>query len=328
MWDFTKGVDASKLNDGLWTTDNVTGITTTTGLVASDESKHFTYKDYGLTEYPLYLNTYHQNSGNDSEGRVSDISVNEPTSLTDVPGMTAIPGKDTNLPSENGGKTYKGIKLHGKASFMKIDGILDGMNIIMHMGNANSGKVQDASGASSSGLHVFPNNYKDPQDPDGTMYNLNRLTNVFTYTPGGEGYKAVEPEGNVVITNIVAGYPAATGLLNTGNGAKPSSDGKTVTRTAGYATMISPYNIDMSGQKAVKAYICTYYGYANNQVHMKQIRHIPANTPVMLKGYARDMSVLYISEGNKPVDHGIDQSVFEQNRLVGALTPTMVNTTD
>ena len=101
-----------------------------------------------------------------------------------------------------------------------------------------------------------------------------------------------------------------------------------MTRTAGYATMISPYNIDMTGQKAVKAYICTYYGYANNQVHMKQIRHIPANTPVMLKGYARDMYVLYISEGNKPVDHGIDQSVFEQNRLVGALTPTMVNTTE
>lgn len=84
----------------------------------------------------------------------------------------------------------------------------------------------------------------------------------------------------------------------------------------------------MTGQKAVKAYICTYYGYANNQVHMKQIRHIPANTPVMLKGYARDMYVLYISEGNKPVEHGIDQSVFEQNRLVGALTPTVVNTTE
>ena len=329
VWDFTKGVDVSKLNDGLWATDSKTGITTTKGLLdASDDSKHFTYKDYGLTEYPLYLNTYHQNSGNDSEGKVSDISVNVPTTIGDIPGMTAIPGKDTNLPSESNGKQYKGIQLHGKASFMGIDNITDGMNIIMHMDNANSGSVQPASGIGSSAMQIFPKDYVDPQDTDGKKYNLNRLTNVFVYTPGGEGDLAVEPEENVVITNIVAGYPAATGLMNAGNGTASSSDGATVTRTAGYATMISPYNIDMTGQKAVKAYICTYYGYANNQVHMKQIRHIPANTPVMLKGYARDMYVLFISEGNKPVDHGIDQSEFEQNRLVGALTPTMVNTTE
>ena len=175
---------------------------------------------------------------------------------------------------------------------------------------------------------IYPKDYQDPQDANDDFY-LNRLTNVYIYSSGGDGSLTVEPNNTgITVSNIIAGYPAATGLLNKGNGAKPSSDGETVTRTAGYATLISPYNIDMTGQKTVKAYICTYYGYANNQVHMKQIRHIPANTPVMLKGYARDMYVLYISEGNQPVDHGIDQSVFEQNRLVGALTPTVVNTTE
>jgi hypothetical protein len=296
-------------------------------MLDATTEKYFTKKDYGLTENPLYLSTWRSGNENEGAGLTTNITVNTTTTIGEVPGMTPVAGMGTNLGSEYNGKLYKGIKLSGKASYMGIDGIKDGMNVTMTIDNYGSGTSQLA-GSSNSVMLIFPKGYNDPQDTTNN-YKLNRLTNVCIYRPEGDGSMTFEQnDGVITVTNIVAGYPAATGLLNTGNGAKPSSDRETVTRTAGYATLISPYNIDMSGQKAVKAYICTYYGYANNQVHMKQIRHIPANTPVMLKGYARDMYVLYISEGNKPVDHGIDQSVFEQNRLVGVLTPTVVNTTE
>lgn len=329
VWDFTKGVDASKLNDGYWATNTETGETSTEGMLDATTEKYFTKKDYGLTENPLYLSTWRSGDENEGAGLTTNITVNTTTTIGEVPGMTPIPGKDTNLGSEYNGKLYKGIRLYGHASFLGIDGIEDGMNVTMTVDHYNSdGGSQPASGYANSAMIIYPAGYKDPQDANDDFY-LNRLTNVYIYSSGGEGSLTLEPTNlGITVSNIIAGYPAATGLLNKGNGAKPSSNGETVTRTAGYATLISPYNIDMTGQKAVKAYICTYYGYANNQVHMKQIRHIPANTPVMLKGYARDMYVLYISEGNKPVEHGIDQSVFEQNRLVGALTPTVVNTTD
>lgn len=337
VWDFTKGVNASKLDDGYWTTDAETGETKTTGLTigsgsadenpASDAVCFIDKKYEGLVDNPIYLTTY--NRSKDGKESVNDITVNRTSSIGEVPGMTPIPGKDTNLSSEYNGKLYKGIKLDGHASFLGIDGLEEGMNITMTIDNYGSGGGSQPAGSNKGILQIFPKDYKDPQDATMQDYYLNRLTNVYISGSGGDGSLTFEPEGSAItVTNIVAGYPAATGLLNKGNGAKPSSNGETVTRTAGYATLISPYNIDMTGQKAVKAYICTYYGYANNQVHMKQIRHIPANTPVMLKGYARDMYVLYISEGNQPVDHGIDQSVFEQNRLVGALTPTVVNTTE
>lgn len=329
VWDFTKGVDASKLDDGYWTTDAETGETYTEGMLDATTEKYFTKKDYGLTANPLYLSTWRSGDENEGAGLTTDIKVNTTTTIGEVPGMTPIPGKGTNLGSEYNGKLYKGIRLYGHASFLGIDGIEDGMNVTMTVDHYNSdGGSQPASGYANSAMIIYPKDYKDPQDANDDFY-LNRLTNVYIYSSGGEGSLTLEPTNlGITVSNIIAGYPAATGLLNKGNGAKPSSNGETVTRTAGYATLISPYNIDMTGQKAVKAYICTYYGYANNQVHMKQIRHIPANTPVMLKGYARDMYVLYISEGNQPVDHGIDQSVFEQNRLVGALTPTVVNTTE
>lgn len=329
VWDFTKGVDASKLDDGYWATNTETGETTTEGMLDATTEKYFTKKDYGLTANPLYLSTWRSGNENEGAGLTTNITVNTTTTIGEVPGMTPIPGKDTNLGSEYNGKLYKGIRLYGHASFLGIDGIEDGMNVTMTVDHYNSdGGSQPASGYANSAMIIYPAGYKDPQDANDDFY-LNRLTNVYIYSSGGEGSLTLEPTNlGITVSNIIAGYPAATGLLNKGNGAKPSSNGETVTRTAGYATLISPYNIDMTGQKAVKAYICTYYGYANNQVHMKQIRHIPANTPVMLKGYARDMYVLYISEGNKPVEHGIDQSVFEQNRLVGALTPTVVNTTE
>ncbi len=329
VWDFTKGVDESKLDDGYWATNTETGETSTEGMLDATTEKYFTKKDYGLTENPLYLSTWRSGNENEGAGLTTNITVNTTTTIGEVPGITPIPGKDTNLGSEYNGKLYKGIRLYGHASFLGIDGIEDGMNVTMTVDHYNSdGGSQPASGYTNSAMIIYPAGYKDPQDANDDFY-LNRLTNVYIYSSGGEGSLTLEPTNlGITISNIVAGYPAATGLLNKGNGAKPSSNGETVTRTAGYATLISPYNIDMTGQKAVKAYICTYYGYANNQVHMKQIRHIPANTPVMLKGYARDMYVLYISEGNKPVEHGIDQSVFEQNRLVGALTPTVVNTTE
>lgn len=329
VWDFTKGVDASKLDDGYWTTNAETGETSTEGMLDATTEKYFTNKDYGLTANPLYLSTWRSGDENEGAGLTTNITVNTTTTIGEVPGMTPIPGKDTNLGSEYNGKLYKGIRLYGHASFLGIDSIEDGMNVTMTVDHYNSdGGSQPASGYANSAMIIYPAGYKDPQDANDDFY-LNRLTNVYIYSSGGEGSLTLEPTNlGITVSNIIAGYPAATGLLNKGNGAKPSSNGETVTRTAGYATLISPYNIDMTGQKAVKAYICTYYGYANNQVHMKQIRHIPANTPVMLKGYARDMYVLYISEGNQPVDHGIDQSVFEQNRLVGALTPTVVNTTE
>ena len=329
VWDFTKGVDASKLDDGYWTTNAETGETSTEGMLDATTEKYFTNKDYGLTANPLYLSTWRSGDENEGAGLTTNITVNTTTTIGEVPGMTPIPGKDTNLGSEYNGKLYKGIRLYGHASFLGIDGIEDGMNVTMTVDHYNSdGGSQPASGYANSAMIIYPAGYKDPQDANDDFY-LNRLTNVYIYSSGGEGSLTLEPTNlGITVSNIIAGYPAATGLLNKGNGAKPSSDGETVTRTAGYATLISPYNIDMTGQKTVKAYICTYYGYANNQVHMKQISHIPANTPVMLKGYARDMYVLYISEGNQPVDHGIDQSVFEQNRLVGALTPTVVNTTE
>ena len=329
VWDFTKGVDASKLDDGYWTTNTETGETSTEGMLDATTEKYFTNKNYGLTANPLYLSTWRSGDENEGAGLTTDIKVNTTTTIGEVPGMTPIPGKGTNLGSEYNGKLYKGIRLYGHASFLGIDGIEDGMNVTMTVDHYNSdGGSQPASGYANSAMIIYPAGYKDPQDANDDFY-LNRLTNVYIYSSGGEGSLTLEPTNlGITVSNIIAGYPAATGLLNKGNGAKPSSNGETVTRTAGYATLISPYNIDMTGQKAVKAYICTYYGYANNQVHMKQIRHIPANTPVMLKGYARDMYVLYISEGNQPVDHGIDQSVFEQNRLVGALTPTVVNTTE
>lgn len=337
VWDFTKGVDVSNLNDGYWETVAETGETKTTGLTigsgsedenpASDAVCFIDKKYEGLVDNPIYLTTY--NKTKEGDEYVNDITLNRTSSIGDVPGMTPIPGKDTNLSSEYNGKLYKGIKLDGHASFLGIDGLEEGMNITMTIDNYGSGGGSQPAGSNKGILQIFPKDYKDPQDATMQDYYLNRLTNVYISGSGGDGSLTFEPEGSAItVTNIVAGYPAATGLLNKGNGAKPSSDGETVTRTAGYATLISPYNIDMTGQKAVKAYICTYYGYANNQVHMKQIRHIPANTPVMLKGYARDMYVLYISEGNKPVEHGIDQSVFEQNRLVGVLTPTVVNTTE
>ena len=337
VWDFTKGVDVSNLNDGYWTTNTETGETKTTGLTigsgsadenpASDAVCFIDKKYEGLVDNPIYLTTYNRNK--DGVESVNDITVNRTSSIGDVPGMTPIPGKDTNLSSEYNGKLYKGIKLDGHASFLGIDGLEEGMNITMTIDNYGSGGGTQPAGSNKGILQIFPKDYKDPQDATMKDFYLNRLTNVYINGSGGDGSLTFEPEGSAItVTNIVAGYPAATGLLNKGNGAKPSSNGETVTRTAGYATLVSPYNIDMTGQKAVKAYICTYYGYANNQVHMKQIRHIPANTPVMLKGYARDMYVLYISEGNQPVDHGIDKSVFEQNRLVGVLTPTVVNTTE
>ena len=49
----------------------------------------------------------------------------------------------------------------------------------------------------------------------------------------------------------------------------------------------------------------------------------------MLKGYARDKYILFMSEGNKPVDHGLSDEVFAKNRLVGAVDePMIVNPTE
>lgn len=164
---------------------------------------------------------------------------------------------------------------------------------------------------------LYPKDYTDLKDI-GNKLAKNRVTQVFSYADRGADneYASIEPDNlGVSVVSIMVGYPAGTGLLNVGGGEVADNE----KRTYGYATFVSPYNIDLTGQTALKAYICDYYGTENNLVHMVQIKHIPANTPVMLKGYARDMFVLYISEGNKDVDHGISEEVFAKNRLVGAL---------
>ena len=165
VWDFTKGVDASKLDDGYWATNTETGETTTEGMLDATTEKYFTKKDYGLTANPLYLSTWRSGNENEGAGLTTNITVNTTTTIGEVPGMTPIPGKDTNLGSEYNGKLYKGIRLYGHASFLGIDGIEDGMNVTMTVDHYNSdGGSQPASGHTNSAMIIYPAGYKDPQD--------------------------------------------------------------------------------------------------------------------------------------------------------------------
>lgn len=281
-------------------------------------------------------NGYVAKGENKEATTATDITLNALSTIGEVPGITKIPGQDlVEDPDEIEYKNnYRGIELHGHASFIVVDGIKDGVTVSIVADNVNANEINEgnymqlASNLKNQPLQgIFPNKFEDAKDPGNTKYYYNRLTNVFIYKP------ATDTEGNTVtkagfettgdginVTNLLMGYPAASGMLNEGDKSTTSRNGSTVKRTEGYATFVSPYNIDMTGQKVLKAYICDYYGDSNNQVHMKQVRHIPANTPVLLKGYARDMYVLYVSEGNKPVSIGYgenDDELLAKNKLVG-----------
>lgn len=218
---------------------------------------------------------------------------------------------------------YRSIQLSGKAAFIRVNDIKPGMWMsVIADNNLNEGVgfvqlASDGAEKQAMGQSLY-SDYSDSKDANLPKYPYNRVTNVFPYLQSEGKTVAIENGGAPSITNIMVGYPAGMGTMNIGGGEK-SPKINNIQRTYGYATFVSPYNIDLTGQTALKAYICDYYGTENNLVHMVQIKHIPANTPVMLKGYARDMFVLYISEGNKAVEHGISEEVFAKNRLVGAL---------
>lgn len=251
---------------------------------------------------------------------VSDITFNAQTNMCGITGVD----KDEHV------TPYRSIQLSGKAAFIRVNDIKPGMWMSVIADNNTSGKdfgriqlASDGASVQAMGQSIY-GDYTDAKDPNwSSNYSYNRVTNVFPYLKSDGKTVAIEPNGASGVTNIMVGYPAGMGTMNIGGGEK-SPNINNIQRTYGYATFVSPYNIDLTGQTALKAYICDYYGKDNNLVHMVQIKHIPANTPVMLKGYARDMYVLYISEGNKPVEHGISEEVFAKNRLVGALEDDMM----
>ncbi|MEE1121025.1 MAG: Ig-like domain-containing protein [Prevotella sp.] len=278
---------------------------------------------FNQSNYDYYINEGGRQH-NHELNVVSDITLNKESTIKDNNYMPPVDGSNTNF-GENSDKCYRGINLEGKASFLHVPKVDDNISIMM-IADHNSEKTDDfldfaSSGSNQAGLIVGP--YKMTDGTYAAGYNYNRLTTVINYAPrtdenGIVTEVAVEPAGGQVnVVSVVAGYIATSGILNKGEGKVPTS---AETRTDGYTTVVSPYNIDMTGQKVVKAYICDYYGKDNNKVHMKQIKHIPANTPVMLRGYARDLYALFISEGNKAVDPGIDDSFIKNNRLRGNAT--------
>ena len=281
---------------------------------------------YNQSNYDYYINEGGRQH-NHELNVVSDITLNKKSTIKDNNYMPPVDGSNTNF-GENSDECYRGINLEGKASFLHVPNVDDNISIMM-VADHNSEKTDDfldfaSSGSNQAGLIVGPSKMTDGTYAAG--YNYNRLTTVINYAPrtdenGIVTEVAVEPAGGQVnVVSVVAGYIATSGILNKGEGKVPTSAD---TRTDGYTTVVSPYNIDMTGQKVVKAYICDYYGKVNNKVHMKQIKHIPANTPVMLRGYARDLYALFISEGNKAVDPGVDESFIKNNRLRGNATEDM-----
>lgn len=261
---------------------------------------------------------------------VDDITFNTTTTLTPITGVGS---------GENA-TPYKAISLGGKAAAIRVNDIKPGMwmaviadnTVVPPSDKPNVGRVQLASdGAVEQAVgQTLYDSYKDSKDADLRKYATNRVTNIFPYQVSAKGATtaAIEQEGAYGVTNIMVGYPAGMGTMNIGGGEK-SPKINNIQRTYGYATFVSPYNIDLTGQTALKAYICDYYGRENNIVHLVQIKHIPAGTPVVLKGYARDRYILFMSEGNQAVEHGLSDEVFAKNRLVGAVDePITVNPTE
>lgn len=281
----------------------------------SGEEPDYNYDDDDKNVLTFYT---FRKANNNWEGtrdlnEVSDITFNAQTNMCGITGVD----KDEHV------TPYRSIRLSGKAAFIRVNDIKPGMWMSVIADNNNKegvGFVQlasDGAEVQAMGQSLY-SSYSDSKDANLTKYPYNRVTNVFPYLQSAGKTVAIEQEGASGITNIMVGYPAGMGTMNVGGGEK-SPKINNIQRTYGYATFVSPYNIDLTGQTALKAYICDYYGRDNNIVHLVQIKHIPARTPVVLKGYARDMYVLYISEGNKPVEHGISEEVFAKNRLVGAM---------
>lgn len=311
--------------------NNLSLTSTATNCFASSEGKINDYRESGTEPTYQYddddknVLTFYtfRNAKNNWEGtrdlnEVSDITFNAQTNMCGITGVD----KDEHV------TPYRSIQLSGKAAFIRVNDIKPGMWMsVIADNNLNEGVgfvqlASDGAEVQAMGQSLY-SGYSDSKDANLTKYPYNRVTNVFPYLKSDGTTVAIENENVPNITNIMVGYPAGMGTLNVGGGEK-SPKINNIQRTYGYATFVSPYNIDLTGQTALKAYICDYYGKDNNLVHMVQIKHIPANTPVMLKGYARDMYVLYISEGNKPVEHGISEEVFAKNRLVGAMEDGMM----
>lgn len=311
--------------------NNLSLTSTATNCFASSEGKINDYRESGteptyqyddddknvLTFY-TFRNAKNNWEGTSNLNQVSDITFNAQTNMCGITGVD----KDEHV------TPYRSIQLSGKAAFIRVNDIKPGMWMsVIADNNLNEGVgfvqlASDGAEVQAMGQSLY-SGYSDSKDANLTKYPYNRVTNVFPYLKSDGTTVAIENENVPNITNIMVGYPAGMGTLNVGGGEK-SPKINNIQRTYGYATFVSPYNIDLTGQTALKAYICDYYGKDNNLVHMVQIKHIPANTPVMLKGYARDMYVLYISEGNKDVDHGISEEVFKKNRLVGAMEDGMM----
>lgn len=280
----------------------------------SGEEPDYQYDDDDKNVLTFYTFRKAENEWDGTKrNEANDITFNAQTNMCGITGVD----KDEHV------TPYRSIQLSGKAAFIRVNDIKPGMWMsVIADNNYNEGVgfvqlASDGADVQAMGQSLY-SDYSDSKDANLTKYPYNRVTNVFPYLKSDGKTVAIEQEGASGITNIMVGYPAGMGTLNVGGGEK-SPKINNIQRTYGYATFVSPYNIDLTGQTALKAYICDYYGTENNLVHMVQIKHIPANTPVMLKGYARDMFVLYISEGNKDVDHGISEEVFAKNRLVGAL---------
>lgn len=318
VWDFTGGFtqdDINILKEREWTS-NGDGSYSFTANAGNTNNMTKTYHDIptSLTK-ELYFQPFNTSTKNKSYGK---LTFNSQSSFDDSFGKYRI-----SLDKPNA--TFLGVRnlKYGQT----VAFITDNHGMVQNKQGVWEGDwLQNASdlNATQPADIIFPKSYKDPQDPDGTKYQHNRCTNVFLAKTTAEQQPdlGVEADNQAVnIRSVIQGYPAAYGFLNIGAG-KASADNAP---TYGYATVCSRLNISLEGQTAVKAYICDYYGYKNNKVHMQQIKNIPANTAVFLKGYARDIYCLYVNAGNAPVDAGVDDEVLASNKLIPCIYDTQVD---
>jgi len=92
---------------------------------------------------------------------------------------------------------------------------------------------------------------------------------------------------------------------------------------AGYTTYSSQYNLDFSGfGDEVKAYIATGYDYDNGTIWLTRVKDVPAGTPLMVKGTAKETYDVPVKASS---------GCYYKNMLVGNLsggTITIGGTTD
>lgn len=87
--------------------------------------------------------------------------------------------------------------------------------------------------------------------------------------------------------------------------------------SAGMGTYCSPYDLDLTGVTALKAYTITGYDKANSRVYATRVYDVPAGTGLYLVGNPGDYDVP-ISTSNS----------YYINMLVGTLEQTWIDTTD